>query len=78
MEVLGSADCPPHGTSSIPLSGQLKHGDGHCASSQPSEGTHPVLITNQARVDPAHARLLRGELDGAQAALDPVFLVPAE
>ncbi|WP_301125997.1 hypothetical protein [Streptomyces cacaoi] len=43
-----------------------------------SEGTHPVLITNQARADLARARLLREELDGAQAALDPVFLVPAE
>lgn len=38
----------------------------------------PLLISTQAHVDLARARLLRGELDGVQAALEPAFAVPTE
>lgn len=38
----------------------------------------PMLITSQAAVDLAHARLMRRELDGAIESLEPVFLVPTE
>ncbi|MFK4184370.1 hypothetical protein ACI2L4_10175 [Streptomyces sparsogenes] len=37
-----------------------------------------VAIASQAGIDLAQARLLRRELDGAAAALEPVFPVPAE
>ncbi|MEH0535779.1 hypothetical protein QBB31_14245 [Streptomyces scabiei] len=46
-------------------------------SAQPPE-RRPVLITSQAGVDLAGARLLRRELDGAVEALEPVFQLPAE
>ncbi|MFF8432844.1 hypothetical protein [Streptomyces bacillaris] len=42
------------------------------------EDQRPLLISTQASVDLARARLLRGELDGVQAALGPAFSVPAE
>ncbi|WP_239148619.1 hypothetical protein [Streptomyces anulatus] len=42
------------------------------------EGERPLLISTQASVDLARARLLRGELDGVQDALDPAFAVPTE
>ncbi|MGW2657548.1 hypothetical protein ACWC1D_28325 [Streptomyces sp. NPDC001478] len=38
----------------------------------------PLLISTQAYVDLARARLLRGELDGVEAALEPTFSVPTE
>ncbi|MEN8654335.1 hypothetical protein ABCR94_28005 [Streptomyces sp. 21So2-11] len=38
----------------------------------------PVLITSQASADLATARLLRGEIEGAEEALEPVFQVPSE
>ncbi|MFP8959122.1 hypothetical protein ACLIYP_00910 [Streptomyces nanhaiensis] len=44
---------------------------------QPSE-RQPVLVAGPAAIDLARARLVRGELDGAQEALAPVFQVPAE
>lgn len=40
------------------------------------EEQRPLLISTQASVDLARARLLRGELDGAHEALGPVFDVP--
>ncbi|MEU1307847.1 hypothetical protein ABZ419_02970 [Streptomyces cinnamoneus] len=40
--------------------------------------TRPVLVTSQASIDLARARLIRGELAGAHEALNPVFDVPAE
>ncbi|WP_239085434.1 hypothetical protein [Streptomyces halstedii] len=43
-----------------------------------AESERPLLTSTQASVDLARARLLRGELDGVQAALDPAFSVPAE
>lgn len=43
--------------------------------SRPEE-QRPLLISTQASVDLARARLLRGELDGALDALGPVFEVP--
>lgn len=46
-------------------------------ASRPAD-QRPYLITTQASVDLAHARLLRRELDGAHEALDPVFSVPTE
>lgn len=46
-------------------------------NARPSE-QRPTLITSQASVDLARARLLRRELDGAVEALDPVFLVPTQ
>ncbi|MFE3216101.1 hypothetical protein [Streptomyces antimycoticus] len=46
-------------------------------ASRPPEN-RPLLITSQAGVDLARARLQRHELDGAVEALDPVFQVPAE
>ncbi|MFJ2509827.1 hypothetical protein ACIQJX_26315 [Streptomyces griseoviridis] len=42
------------------------------------EHQRPLLISTQAYVDLARARLLRGELDGVQAALEPAFSVPTE
>lgn len=42
------------------------------------EHQRPLLISTQAHVDLARARLLRGELDGVQAALEPAFSVPTE
>ncbi|MYQ48772.1 hypothetical protein GTW40_27700 [Streptomyces sp. SID4985] len=42
------------------------------------EDQRPLLISTQAHVDLARARLLRGELDGVQAALEPAFSVPTE
>ncbi|MFJ6609098.1 hypothetical protein ACIQPT_02375 [Streptomyces sp. NPDC091289] len=42
------------------------------------EDQRPLLISTQASVDLARARLLRGELDGVHAALDPAFSVPTE
>ncbi|MFB7500392.1 hypothetical protein ACFC09_37925 [Streptomyces sp. NPDC056161] len=42
------------------------------------EDQRPLLISTQAHVDLARARLLRGELDGVQAALEPAFNVPTE
>ncbi|WP_224306798.1 hypothetical protein [Streptomyces olivaceus] len=42
------------------------------------ENQRPLLISTQTYVDLARARLLRGELDGVQAALEPAFSVPAE
>ncbi|MFJ9051345.1 hypothetical protein ACIRPO_16620 [Streptomyces bacillaris] len=42
------------------------------------EHQRPLLVSTQASVDLARARLLRGELDGVQAALEPAFSVPAE
>lgn len=42
------------------------------------EDQRPLLISTQAYVDLARARLLRGELDGAHDALEPVFSVPTE
>ncbi|MFM9371901.1 hypothetical protein [Streptomyces sp. Da 82-17] len=44
-------------------------------SSRP-EDERPILISSQASVDLARARLLRGELAGAHEALEPVFSVP--
>ncbi|MER6842010.1 hypothetical protein [Streptomyces platensis] len=46
-------------------------------SSRP-EDQRPLLVSTQASVDLARARLLRGELDGAHEALEPVFSVPTE
>ncbi|MGW1194420.1 hypothetical protein ACWD4B_00975 [Streptomyces sp. NPDC002536] len=40
--------------------------------------TRSVLVSSQASIDLARARLLRGELAGADEALDPVFGVPNE
>ncbi|MFF4500353.1 hypothetical protein [Streptomyces sp. NPDC001401] len=40
------------------------------------EEQRPILVSTQASVDLARARLLRGELAGAHEALDPVFSVP--
>ncbi|MFD9196578.1 hypothetical protein ACFWCA_51400, partial [Streptomyces phaeochromogenes] len=42
------------------------------------EDQRSLLISTQASVDLARARLLRGEFDGAHAALDPAFSVPTE
>lgn len=42
------------------------------------EDQRPPLISSQASVDLARARLLRRELDGACEAVEPVFSVPAE
>ncbi len=42
------------------------------------EEQRPLLISTQASVDLARARLLRSELDGVHAALEPVFDVPTE
>lgn len=42
------------------------------------EGERPLLISTQASVDLARARLLRGELDGVEDALGPAFAVPTE
>ncbi|MFF3159098.1 hypothetical protein [Streptomyces sp. NPDC057910] len=44
---------------------------------QPGE-QRPLLVSTQASVDLARARLLRRELDGAYEALVPVFDVPVE
>ncbi|MEU5683608.1 hypothetical protein [Streptomyces venezuelae] len=49
----------------------------HLLGSKP-EDQRPLLVSSQASVDLARARLLRGELDGAQEALEPVFQVPTE
>ncbi|MET8009507.1 hypothetical protein ABZU86_30615 [Streptomyces sp. NPDC005271] len=49
----------------------------HLLSNKP-EDQRPLLISTQAFVDLARARLLRGELDGARDALEPVFEVPTE
>ncbi|MFI1825412.1 tetratricopeptide repeat protein [Streptomyces sp. NPDC020412] len=46
-------------------------------SAEPEE-ERPLLVETQAHVDLARARLLRGELDGVQAALEPAFNVPVE
>ncbi|MFE7543828.1 response regulator [Streptomyces platensis] len=46
-------------------------------SSRP-EDQRPLLVSTQASVDLARARLLRGELNGAHEALEPVFSVPTE
>ncbi|MGM9336067.1 hypothetical protein [Streptomyces murinus] len=43
-----------------------------------AEDQRPLLVSTQAHVDLARARLLRGELDGVQAALEPAFDVPTE
>ncbi|MEV0846941.1 hypothetical protein AB0J21_13875 [Streptomyces sp. NPDC049954] len=43
-----------------------------------AETDGPILVTTQARVDLARARLIRRELDGAHEALKPVFKVPAQ
>lgn len=42
------------------------------------EDQRPVLISTQASIDLARARLLRGALDGVHEALEPVFSVPTE
>ncbi|MDJ1136289.1 hypothetical protein [Streptomyces iconiensis] len=42
------------------------------------EAQRPILISSQASVDLARARLLRGELAGAHEALEPVFSIPTE
>ncbi|MGH4028789.1 hypothetical protein ACQB60_07645 [Actinomycetota bacterium Odt1-20B] len=49
----------------------------HLLNSRP-EDDRPMLISTQAAVDLARARLLRRELDGAMEALEPVFSVPTE
>ncbi|AYV32886.1 hypothetical protein EES41_39630 (plasmid) [Streptomyces sp. ADI95-16] len=41
------------------------------------EADVPFVVSGPAAIDLARARLLRGEIEGAQEALDPVFRVPA-
>ncbi|MFG2227888.1 hypothetical protein [Streptomyces sp. NPDC048644] len=42
------------------------------------DAQRPLLISAQASIDLARARLLRGELEGTHAALEPVFSIPTE
>ena len=50
-----------------------------CASTRRGgDGEGPTLITAQAAVDLARARLMRRELDGATESLEQVFGVPPE
>ncbi|MEU3960147.1 hypothetical protein AB0F42_10040 [Streptomyces buecherae] len=49
----------------------------HLLESLPA-GQRPLLITTQAYADLGRARVLQHDLDGAQEALESVFIVPAE
>ncbi|BDH07139.1 hypothetical protein HEK131_43660 [Streptomyces seoulensis] len=49
----------------------------HLLSAKP-EDQRPLLISTQASADLGRARLLRGDLDGVQDALGPVFEVPTD